>query len=324
VAIVLEREQALTGGLDVNGVRGDAHFLGTLATDEKSGDEDHRLGFEVHGHVSPDAPDDVDFYGFEAVPGTEIWIDLDRTAPALDARLELYDPLGGLVASHDYTAGFGLAGQTLIENQHLGGDFYTLNYQDPGIRVVLPGSANQAVTYFVRVASTSGQVGGEYQLQARLRQVDEFPGSTIHYADIRYATTGIDVSGLPSHSPLVGETTEVGDAANTYSATGPQDMGNLLVSERNVISAGGNVASVGDVDWYRFDLSYTDLHSSDSNSRAAWSTIFDLDYADELLRPDSTLAVFDSAGQLVYVGRESNVADDRAAPGEGLDLDDLA
>ncbi|MBC8867950.1 MAG: hypothetical protein H8E44_00960, partial [Planctomycetes bacterium] len=105
---------------------------------------------------------------------------------------------------------------------------------------------------------------------------------------------------------------------------GAQDLGNLLVSERNVISVGGDVDSTGDVDWYQFALSYTDLHSSDSNSNAAWSTIFDLDYADQLERPDTTLSVFDSSGRLVYVGRESNVADDRSAPNEGLDLDDLS
>ena len=43
-----------------------------------------------------------------------------------------------------------------------------------------------------------------------MQQTDEKPGSTVRFADIRYATTGIDVRGLPAHSPLVGETAEAG------------------------------------------------------------------------------------------------------------------
>ena len=38
----------------------------------------------------------------------------------------------------------------------------------------------------------------------RLRQQDEKPGSVVTFADVRYATTGIDVTGLPNNTPLTG------------------------------------------------------------------------------------------------------------------------
>ena len=44
----------------------------------------------------------------------------------------------------------------------------------------------------------SGATRGSYQLQLRLREVDEFAGSVVRYADLRYATDAIvrgDVKG---------------------------------------------------------------------------------------------------------------------------------
>ena len=55
-----------------------------------------------------------------------------------------------------------------------------------------------------------GLTSGVYQLQLRLRETDEVPGSTVQYADIRYATNGIEVFGQPTHSPLTGEAGEDG------------------------------------------------------------------------------------------------------------------
>ncbi len=114
---------------------------------------------------------------------------------------------------------------TLTQNPLLGGDFYTQNFRDPGLHYVLPGTTGTVGTYFVRVRSNpqttpitslSGQRAGKYQLQVRLQQVDEFPGSTVQYADIRFAQTGIDVRGLPNRSPLVGEAGELPTDNNTF------------------------------------------------------------------------------------------------------------
>ncbi len=42
---------------------------------------------------------------------------------------------------------------------------------------------------------TDGRTQGGYQLQIRLQETDEIAGSTIRYADIRYATNGIEAIG---------------------------------------------------------------------------------------------------------------------------------
>ncbi len=41
-----------------------------------------------------------------------------------------------------------------------------------------------------------GLTTGSYELQVRLREVDEVPGVTVRYADLRYATNGIEAFGL--------------------------------------------------------------------------------------------------------------------------------
>ena len=48
-----------------------------------------------------------------------------------------------------------------------------------------------------------------------------------------------------------------------------------------------------------------------------------MDYADALVRFNSTLSVYDGSRSLVYIGRDSNVAEDRPGPLQGNDLDDL-
>ena len=44
----------------------------------------------------------------------------------------------------------------------------------------------------------------------RLQEQDEFAGSTIRYADIRYANNGIEVIGKPEQSALVSNTAQTG------------------------------------------------------------------------------------------------------------------
>ncbi len=171
----------------------------------------------------------------------------------------------------------------------------------------------------------AGQTSGNYDLSLRLRQRDEAPGSTVRFADIRYPVTGIDVLGLPNNSPLVGTAGEHPDDNNDTFATA-QPLGNLLTSDRNTISVAGEISGEGDIDWYTFTLSYEEIQSLFGHNDGAktWSTVFDIDYADGF-RGDLTLSVFDATGALIYIGRDSNVADDQPGPGqEGGDVDDLS
>ncbi|MFG0261584.1 MAG: cell surface protein, partial [Novipirellula sp. JB048] len=98
VAITRERENPLTGGKDSNGHRNHAQFLGTMAPNEKSADENRRLGFQVDGFISPDDPTDVDVYSFKATAGTGVWIDIDRSDTALDAIVEVINANGTVLA----------------------------------------------------------------------------------------------------------------------------------------------------------------------------------------------------------------------------------
>ncbi len=102
-------------------------------------------------------------------------------------------------------------------------DLYSVNPLDAGMRVILPGTTGGANTYYIRVRSSnlkpgdaagnlqnpnlvrSGLTTGAYRLQVRLQQNDEVAGTTVRYADIRFATTGIEVNGGPAHSPLLGQ-----------------------------------------------------------------------------------------------------------------------
>jgi hypothetical protein len=173
----------------------------------------------------------------------------------------------------------------------------------------------------------SAVTSGAYQLQIRLRQTDEHAGSTIRFADIRYAANGIEIYGLPSHSNLLGESAEVNDTANNNPG-GTQNLGNLLLSERNAVSVGGSLSTVNDVDWYSFTLDYDFIQNAPglTDGQKTFPLVFDVDYADGLTRPDTTLAVYrqDSDGiRLIAVTRESNIQDDQPLPGHGLDLDDL-
>jgi hypothetical protein len=486
VAIVQESEKPVTGTLDANGTVTVAQPLGTLAPNyatgvntwesaqEKSGDENRRLGFEVHGTIAMDDPGDVDVYSFNGFAGSEVWIDVDKTSPSLDAMVELLDAAGRVLArsadsqndtatknetvgeqvgstslkkqyiltqgnilpgtlsgviyegntaiqtfavdpagqftftaigipdsrvtgatldgstglvrfdfnkaagntrievTYDFgrlslaTLGFTAAGANsglpLVKDAYRGGDFYSQNPRDPGMRVVLPGVSGVATQYFVRVRSqpkqdaatlgafagetslaryesslqsgtfaaaadpAAGQTSGRYELRIRERQQDEKPGSTVRYADIRFPTVGIDAQGLPRNSQLVGETGEVPNPAveNSSLATA-QQVGNLLTTDRNTISVAGDMAGAGDVDWYTFTLDYDRIQSVGgvNSGKKTWATMFDIDYADGF-RGDLTLSVFDDAGRLIYVGRDSNIADDQPGAGQGNDFDDLS
>jgi hypothetical protein len=169
-----------------------------------------------------------------------------------------------------------------------------------------------------------GLTAGAYQLQIRLRELDEVGGTAIAYSDIRYATTGIQVSGQPAHSPLAGEVTET--LGNNDTRATAQPLGNLLTSDRGVLSVAGNIASTplnlgSDVDWYQLDVEYTELETTVATLVAA---TFDIDYADGMARPDTMLTVFDATGRLIYASTDSNLQEDQAQPLTGANLSDLA
>jgi hypothetical protein len=356
VSVMREAERTYTGGVEANGVTVTAQYLGVIAPSGKGGDDNRRLGFEVHGFISGDDTTDVDVYSFDAYAGSEVWIDVDKTSASLDAMVELLDASGRVLARSadsqrdaeirlpDDTGPIGI-GEALEKNPALGLDFYSQNPRDPGMRVVLPGTAGGLTQYFVRVRSQprvvptatkavfeatisdetrvqQGATSGRYELRLRLQQRDEKPGSTVRYADIRYPVIGIDVQGLPQNSPLVGENAEAG--ANETLATA-QTLGNLLATDRNTISVAGALASASDVDWYALDLAYEDIQviGGVSGGSKTWSTVFDIDYADGF-RGDLTISVFNAAGQLLYVGRDSNVDADQPTSGAGNGFNDLS
>ena len=352
VVVVNEIEKPLTGGIDTNNrlisiLDNSAEDLGNLAPNNKSANENRRAGFEIHGYIAVDDPTDVDIYKFVADTGTEIWLDMDFVDPSLDTIVEFVTSNGTFLArSQDNTpAGLfsnGVMAPALIlqKSVNLGEDYFGTTIRDGGMRLVTPGIAGTTNTYFLRVRSNpaagniedlnGGLTSGQYQLQVRLGQRDETPGVAVKFADIRYATNGIRVSGLPYHSPLLGESTEFGTSDvtnNTATPANALNLGNLLYSDRSVFSAGGSLSGATDVDFYRFSIDISKIQeiTGINGGPQTWATVIDLDWADGLTRPDTTIAIFREDGQLVYLGRESNVADDQPStvPGSGSDIDDL-
>ncbi|HBV64656.1 MAG TPA: hypothetical protein DEF45_16725, partial [Rhodopirellula sp.] len=322
VAVLRELENPITLGADVNASPVASEFLGVLAPDRISGDENRRLGFQVNGFISPDDTEDVDVYSFTGTAGTPIWIDVDNTDTTLDAIVEVVSLTGVVLArsmrSGNPGAGNDVDAKTLTQNAYLGGDHYTQNFRDPGLHYVLPGTEGQEGVYFIRVRSNprtaasvadmSGESSGQYSLQVRLDQVQEFPGSTVRYADIRFASTGIDVRGLPAHSPLVGEAGELPGNNNAFANS--QVLVNLLETDVAALNIGGELTSFTDVDWYRFDLNQTRSEGGGDGPNSI-GVVFDLDYSDNAVRTDTTVAVYNQNQELVFIGRESDILDDQ-------------
>lgn len=240
-----------------------------------------------------------------------------------------------------------LAEQTLAAGQ----DQYSTNPKDAGMRITLPGEAGTRNLYHVRVRSSNGATGdqtpngpnsplvsggltkGSYRLQVRLREADEFPGTQVRFGDLRYAQTNLQVIGQPLRSPLTGDAQEA--TANNNVRANAQPIGpyalstdlanpaaaNILASDRLALSVAGSIDSATDVDWYQFSVNSLGLPAG--ATLGYLSTIFDLDYSDGYARTDMSLWVFNSQGQLILAGLDSNVADDQPRPGEGADSTDL-
>src|SRR5690606_28215945 len=82
----------------------------------------------------------------------------------------------------------------------------------------------------------------------------------------------------------------------------------------------------GQIDFYRFTLDYQlvqEIGGVNSGGKT-WATVFDIDYADGLTRGNTNIAVFDSAGRLIYLGTDSNVADDQFDPVATSNTTDLS
>lgn len=383
VAVVLELESPDAAAPGPNAVPSSAQFLGDLAPHEKAGDDNRRLGFTVYGYLSD--VNDLDVYSFTADPGTEVWLDIDRTYAGLDTVVELLDATGRIIAQSNNSLAESIGLSSIFEDNPPGTDvvqanilqkslfqqrdLYGTNVRDAGMRVVLPGDPNPVAppTYFVRVRSSNlraqdpisdlqdtakllhGLTEGVYQLQIRLRELDEVPGSAIQFSDIRYATNGIELIGQPTHSPLTGEAVEIlqigqtNDDNNSIGAS--QFVGNLLRSDRAVISVAGTlgiparpgfggISGFTDVDWYRFDLSYQNVQSvfgavspvADplNNPVRHIPVVFDIDYADGFSRANTVISIFNAQGRLIYFGQASNIAEDQPQPLKGANVDDLS
>jgi len=116
----------------------------------------------------------------------------------------------------------------------------------------------------------------------------------------------------------------------SFATPGARDqyIGNILAQDRATLSIGGELASPGDLDFYRFDVQYV---GQARNSLDSAQLVFDMDYADGLNRADTSLSVFRVTPgfngpnyQLVLFAEDSNIADDIRSPLELTDITDLS
>ncbi|MCO8121425.1 tandem-95 repeat protein [Stieleria sp. TO1_6] len=371
VGYILEQETANAASIAKNAFAKDAQVIGDLASDESSGDETERLGFNVRGTLA--TSDDVDVYSFTATGGTGVYIDIDETSIGLDTIVELVTVNAQAVNGNqnvlarsndsfreatDRSLLFSsLPAGTVQPLYQLGvGNVESPNPLDAGMRVILPGSNSSENTYYIRVRS-GGKSSGSYQLSLRLRETQEIAGSTVQLADIRFATDAITINSAPLHSPLTGTAAESLEFSQIVDPTpnNPQSgdeyireayqnqlgftlnqvdrLGNLGTSDRGSLVVTGNIGNLNsnnanvrleDVDVYQVDLFTQQIEPDvfDSENRFV-TTTFDIDYADGLGRPNTSLAVYDVFGRLVLHSRDSNISDDRGRPLNGVDSANL-
>ncbi|MEM6472147.1 MAG: hypothetical protein AAF802_21475, partial [Planctomycetota bacterium] len=229
-------------------------------------------------------------------------------------------------------------------------DAYSSNAKDAGMRIRLPGEIGTRNTYHVRVRSSNtpdpsdfatltdpalvdrGLTLGRYQMQIRLGETDESPGTQIRFADVRFATTAVQVIGQPLHSPLLGEEGET--TAENGTASLAQRLGfygedadaqanaDPLQSDRLAKSIAGTITEATDVDFYQFEVSYEDVPRD--GAPLLLSTVIDLDYASNFARSDMAIYLFDGAGNLIYTATDSNVAGDLPTSQSGNSSEDLS
>ncbi|MEO1615074.1 MAG: GEVED domain-containing protein [Planctomycetota bacterium] len=218
------------------------------------------------------------------------------------------------------------------------------------MRIRLPGEIGTRNTYHVRVRSSNtpdptdfatltdpalvgdGLTRGRYQMQIRIRETDESAGTQIRFADVRFATTAVQVIGQPLHSPLLGEEGET--TLDNSTATLAQRLGvfgedadgtgdaDPLQSDRLAKSIAGTISDTTDVDFYQFEITYEDVPAGAGT--LPLSTIIDLDYASNFARSDMALYLFDATGDLIYTATDSNVAGDLPSTETGNSASDLS
>ncbi len=364
VASVSEIESNAAISATANNSTFSAQFLGRIAPNQLAGDENQRLGFQIQGVIAKPSDVDVYSFNADAGTEVWFDIDrtdnsLDTVVELVDADGRT------LALSNDSLAEEGnlallyrapeLGNQKVHSLRKSSRDFYptsaagapkdlySTNPRDAGFRVVLPGQVGSNNLYHVRVRSsnlgptdaasklldpahvTSGLTRGAYQLQIRLREIDEVPGSSINYADLRFAQSGVQMVGVPGNSPLLGENSEANDTRNNNRTTGgtvtAQELGNLLTTNRQAISVAGNLNNFTDVDWFSFTIDHQKI--TPTGLRQYFATVLDVDYGDGIGRPDVSAYVFDSAGNLILAGLGSNLVDDQANPIRGADSGDL-
>ena len=381
VVLTLETEDFNAAAPGSNGQVGTAQVLGDLARDAASSNENRVLGFTVEGVLSEDQ--DVDVYSFTAEAGTEVWLDVDHTQYDSDLVLELLDANGSLLARSDssteeskdpsklFTTSLIDASSVNPLNRRTDGrqtaageikEDGTTNPNDPGLRVRLPGANGSRSIFYFRIRSASldpdnfsaGLSSGPYEVQVRMREAQEWAGSTVNFADIRYATNGVHLKGLPGSSPLIGEVAEDEEADLGFAGSGdlyasndvavgggittgffgpfgtgtvneqignrPQYIGNLLDTDKGGISVAGELSHSEDLDFYHLDINQEDIVGGIGAGHA--SVVFDLDYADGFGRADTSINIFreefsprfGTQYRLVYSGDASNITEDQPAP----------
>ncbi len=98
-SLTAENEPANVGSSDTNALASRSQYLGELAPDRASGDENRRLGLIVDGSLSSSS--DVDVYSFVGVGGAQVWLDIDRTDLSLDTVVELVNANGQTIVLSD-------------------------------------------------------------------------------------------------------------------------------------------------------------------------------------------------------------------------------
>ncbi|TWT73241.1 dockerin type I domain-containing protein [Allorhodopirellula solitaria] len=98
-SLTAENEPANVGDSDTNALASRSQYLGEVAPDRASGDENRRLGLIVDGELSSSS--DIDVYSFVAEAGTQVWIDIDRTDLSLDTVVELVNANGQTIVLSD-------------------------------------------------------------------------------------------------------------------------------------------------------------------------------------------------------------------------------
>ncbi|MGL6227137.1 MAG: GEVED domain-containing protein [Thermoguttaceae bacterium] len=230
------------------------------------------------------------------------------------------DPEFGDTYASRIVAAINKFSKTANEYLNVAADLVSSRLNDPNPIIRIDGTGlffNPGATSLVLQENSSGT----YELQVRLQEQNEIAGSQISYADIRYATNGIEAYGFPQHSPITGEV-QFRDKVEILNGMQVSYMGNLLQSNQGSLSAAGYLQSLTDVNWYAFNMNPAGLSEYYGYS-FLWPSIFDIDYADGLTRPDLSIWVFDRVGSLIYMGTDSNVADDRPGPNTDINISKL-